>query len=74
MQWNDDPLDQINAWLNTAGGGEAKDSCSLVVYTNDFDQLSDGCSAFTGSALVTFTASDACGEIPRCHGHRHGHR
>lgn len=57
----DDPLDQINAWLNTAGGGEAKDSCSLVVYTNDFDQLSDGCSTFTGSALVTFTASDACG-------------
>jgi subtilisin-like proprotein convertase family protein len=56
-----DPFDQINAWLNTVGGAEAEDSCSLVVYTNDFVALTGGCSEFTGSALVTFTATDACG-------------
>ena len=57
----DDPMDQIIAWLNIVGGGDAEDSCSLVVFTNDFDGLTGGCSEFTGSALVTFTATDACG-------------
>jgi hypothetical protein len=55
-----DPTAQIQSWLNLVGGGEAKDSCSLVVYSNNYTALSNGCSAGTGSALVTFTATDAC--------------
>ncbi|MBK8969770.1 MAG: HYR domain-containing protein [Lewinellaceae bacterium] len=55
-----DPNDQIAAWLNTAGGGEAGDNCSNVRYSNNFTSLSDGCGT-TGTALVTFTARDACG-------------
>ncbi|MEZ4909843.1 MAG: HYR domain-containing protein [Saprospiraceae bacterium] len=58
-----DPDAQITAWLNIAGGGEAEDSCSLIKYTNDFTVLSGGCSEGTGSALVTFTATDACGNF-----------
>ena len=58
-----DPLGEIDAWLSTVGGGEAEDSCSLVIYTNDFTALAGGCSSFTGSATVTFTASDACGNM-----------
>jgi subtilisin-like proprotein convertase family protein len=56
-----DPYEQINAWLNIVGGAEAEDNCSFVMYENDFEELVDGCSDFTGSALVTFTAIDACG-------------
>jgi uncharacterized Zn-finger protein/subtilisin-like proprotein convertase family protein len=59
----DDPLGQIQAWLDNVGGGEAEDSCSLVIYTNDYVAISGGCSAFTGSATVTFTATDACGNF-----------
>ncbi len=47
-----DPTAQIQSWLNLVGGGEAKDSCSLVVYSNNYIVLSNGCSAGTGSALV----------------------
>lgn len=56
-----DPYEQIEFWLNTVGGGQASDDCSLIVYSNDFTALSNGCSEGTGSADVTFTASDACG-------------
>jgi subtilisin-like proprotein convertase family protein len=56
----DDPYGAIEAWLNIAGGGEAEDSCSLVVYTNDFDGFVGSCGN-TGSATVIFTATDACG-------------
>jgi hypothetical protein len=58
-----DPLGEIDTWLATVGGGEAEDSCSLVIYTNDFIALAGGCSSFTGSATVTFTATDACGNM-----------
>jgi hypothetical protein len=58
-----DPYEQINAWLSIVGGAEAEDNCSFVMYSNDFDGLDGGCSAFTGSALVTFTATDACGNF-----------
>ncbi len=56
-----DPLDAINSWLVNVGGADAEDDCSLISYTNDFVALEGGCSEFTGSALVTFTATDACG-------------
>ncbi|MEZ5025971.1 MAG: hypothetical protein R2739_05255 [Chitinophagales bacterium] len=37
------------------------DICSGgVIWTNDFTNLSDGCGN-TGSATVTFTATDSCG-------------
>ena len=59
----DDPYLQINAWLNTVGGAEAEDDCSFLVYSHNFEGLSDGCSAYTGSAVVIFTATDACGNF-----------
>ena len=58
-----DPYDQIIAWLNTVGGADASDDCSLIVYSDDFAGLEDGCSDGTGFADVTFTASDACGNF-----------
>ena len=43
--------------------GDAFDSCSVVVYSYDQPPLSGGCglTSTTGSSLVTFTATDACG-------------
>ena len=55
-----DPYGEIEAWLNIVGGGEAEDSCSLVIYSNNFVDLIGSCGN-TGSATVTFTATDACG-------------
>ncbi len=49
----------LNAWLASNGGAMASDFCSGVTWTNDYSALSDDCGA-TGSALVTFTATDAC--------------
>ena len=40
-----DPLDQIEEWLNNSGGGEAEDDCSLIVYSFANPGLTGGCSA-----------------------------
>jgi len=48
------------AWLNSHGGATASDACSGVTWSNNYSGLSNLCGA-TGSATVTFTATDACG-------------
>ena len=51
----------LDAWLEDNGGAEASDNCTAeLTWTNDFDALSDLCGS-TGSATVTFTATDDCG-------------
>ncbi|GAA0744325.1 gliding motility-associated C-terminal domain-containing protein [Gaetbulibacter jejuensis] len=52
--------DDLNDWLTNNGGAIASDDCSTITWTNDFTELSDLCGA-TGSATVTFTATDGCG-------------
>ena len=56
---NPDNTTLFNAWLNANGGATATDNCSFV-WTNDFNALSDLCGE-TGSATVTFTATDPAG-------------
>jgi hypothetical protein len=51
---------ELNNWLNSQGGASASDACSNVVWTNDFNNLSDDCGS-TGTTTVTFTATDDCG-------------
>ena len=53
-------VEQLNAWLDSNGGASATDNCSEVTWSNDFESLDDKCGA-TGSAVVTFTATDVCG-------------
>ncbi|MCB9015995.1 MAG: HYR domain-containing protein [Lentimicrobiaceae bacterium] len=50
----------VNALENWLSNVAAVDGCSEVVISNDFEGLSDGC-GLTGSALVTWTATDDCG-------------
>ena len=50
----------LNAWLASNGGAVAVDDCQQVIWSNDFNGLSDGCGV-AGSASVTFMASDGCG-------------
>lgn len=69
-------VDQFEAWLLNVGGATAKDDCSDVTWTDDFDAkidkdfdirdyLKGGCTDlpedYTGYIDVTFTATDACG-------------
>ncbi|MBK7880426.1 MAG: HYR domain-containing protein [Saprospiraceae bacterium] len=57
-----DPYAQISAWLLKNGDGVATDSCSTeIFYSNNYTGLSNGCTRTTGSATVTFTARDFCG-------------
>ncbi|WP_188605634.1 HYR-like domain-containing protein [Aquaticitalea lipolytica] len=51
---------QLNAWLANNGGATASDDCSDIVWSNNFEGLSDLCGA-TGAATVEFTATDECG-------------
>ena len=51
---------QLQLWLNNNGGASASDLCSNVTWSNNYSALSNGCGA-TGSATVTFTATDECG-------------
>src|SRR5690606_22826723 len=53
-------VEALEAWLASNGGATASDTCSDVVWSNNYDGLSDDCGA-TGSATVTFTATDDCG-------------
>jgi hypothetical protein len=50
----------LATWLANNGGATATDVGSSVTWTNNFTALTKGCGA-TGSATVTFTATDACG-------------
>ena len=65
-------VDQFENWLLNFGGATAKDDCSDVTYTHDFEPkfdkyldmsqyLKGGCSDYTGYIDVVFTATDACG-------------
>ncbi|MBK9355884.1 MAG: choice-of-anchor L domain-containing protein [Bacteroidales bacterium] len=47
----------LENWLNNVA---ASDLCGMVTITNNFQSLSDLC-GLTGSALVTWTATDECG-------------
>ena len=61
---SNDPYSQVSAWLRSNGNGVALDSCQTTVnYTNNYNGLSGGCNRNTGSALVTFSAFDACGNV-----------
>ncbi|PLX33511.1 MAG: hypothetical protein C0600_00325 [Ignavibacteria bacterium] len=53
---------ELNAWLAGNGGAVASDICSNVTWTNNFTSLSDLCGA-TGSATVTFYATDECNNV-----------
>ena len=50
----------IATWLAGNGGAVARDACGGVTWTHNFTALTGGCGA-TGTAVVTFTATDDCG-------------
>lgn len=52
--------DAIADWLAVFGGGEATDICSDASWSHNFEGLTSECGA-TGSTVVTFTATDECG-------------
>ncbi|MGJ8593628.1 MAG: gliding motility-associated C-terminal domain-containing protein [Aquaticitalea sp.] len=56
-------LSELNDWLATLGGASSSDSCSNVTWTNNFTSLTQSCGTNTGSASVTFTATDECGNM-----------
>ena len=55
--------DDIDAWLASA---TASDTCGEVTISNDYEGLGGGCSDTTGSAMVTFTATDECDNESTC--------
>src|SRR5690606_1178865 len=50
--------DELNAWLSTNGGSVANDICGAVTWAHDYQSVLTVCGA---PVLVTFTATDACG-------------
>src|SRR5687768_12715682 len=50
----------IQDWLNNHGGATAVGFCDDLVWTHDYDGLTNECGA-SGNAFVTFTAADSCG-------------
>ncbi len=59
-------MNGIDSWLNTNGGAQfSVPGCNPVTWTNDYDPANwvQGCGQLTGSILVTFTATDACGHV-----------
>jgi len=53
-------LNELNAWLDLNGGAEATDNNSSVTWSHDYTSITKLCGS-AGSAVVTFTAKDACG-------------
>ena len=57
-------MNGIDDWLADNGGAYFHvPGCAPVTWTNDYDPANwvQGCGQITGSILVTFTATDACG-------------
>lgn len=52
--------DAIQSWLDNHGGASATGFCGELIWSDNYINLSNECGA-TGSALVTFTATDECG-------------
>lgn len=52
----------IQAWLDNHGGAAATNYCGALTWSHDYPGISNDCGA-TGSAGVTFTAMDECGEV-----------
>ncbi len=50
----------IHRWISHHGGAIANDICSDIHWTHNFPTLTDTCAA-AGSRVITFTASDECG-------------
>lgn len=50
----------IDQWLNIHGGAIAEGFCGDLVWSHDFDGLTNECGA-TGISFVTFRAEDECG-------------
>lgn len=53
-------IGELAAWLGTNGGASATDNCGVVIWSNNFTGLTQGCGG-TGEATVTFTATDIHG-------------
>ena len=56
---------EIQDWLDSA---TASDECNIVLIDNDYSSLAftDGCSEGTGMQVVTFIATDLCGNTASC--------
>ncbi|MFE3869582.1 hypothetical protein ACFX5E_16085, partial [Flavobacterium sp. LS2P90] len=50
----------ISDWLANHGGATASDTCSNVIWSNNFNALLNDCSA---DVTVIFTAKDSCGNV-----------
>jgi len=53
--------DALTAWLNASGGAEASDLCGEITWTHDFLAPLSGSCEGSSTTMVTFTASDDCG-------------
>ena len=53
---------ELNNWLFSNGGAAATDSCSGIAWSNNFKSLTK-VSNCVSAATVTFTVSDACGNL-----------
>lgn len=54
------PEAALQSWLDNHGGAIASNHCGQLIWTHDFEDLSNDCGG-TGNAIVTFTATDECG-------------
>ncbi|MEN9609787.1 MAG: hypothetical protein RLZZ628_601, partial [Bacteroidota bacterium] len=52
---------EIQRWLDGFSGAVATDNCGTVRWTNNYNGLSSAACGATGEAIVTFTATDDCG-------------
>ena len=52
---------ELQVWLDANAGATASDDCHNVSWSHDYTALTDDLCGAAGSALVTFTATDECG-------------
>jgi len=55
---------QVMDWLANRGGATAADACGTVTWINNFSAVAaQGLCSTSGTLAVTFTATDACGNV-----------
>ncbi|MCB4797818.1 HYR-like domain-containing protein [Neotamlana laminarinivorans] len=60
VECNGDNSEDLQNWINNHGGATINSTCSSITWSDDYSDIDIDC-GIAGTGMVTFTATDSCG-------------